>query len=203
LFNVRTIGPQPPGATPIQDEDLEGLIPDWVATRSDLNQVEFENIAKHLPVAFRGARAGGPRSVLDYGFLLELHRYMFGDVWRWAGCLRRRESNIGADPNMLAHVTAEAVADARYWHVHEVFSHDERAVRLHLRLVKIHPFRNGNGRCTRLMADLYLASIGQPVFTWGARAGVPSDTDRKTYLAALLEASGSDDYSRLVSFARG
>lgn len=42
-FNVRTIGPEPPGATPIEEEDLEGLIPDFVATRADLNGVEYES----------------------------------------------------------------------------------------------------------------------------------------------------------------
>jgi len=47
-FNLRAIGPEPPGATPIAPEDLQGLIPDFVATRSDLNIVEFENITKTL-----------------------------------------------------------------------------------------------------------------------------------------------------------
>jgi hypothetical protein len=46
---MRTIGPEPYGATPLEAEDLEGLIPDFVATRADLNQVEFENIIKALP----------------------------------------------------------------------------------------------------------------------------------------------------------
>ena len=50
-FNVRTIGPEPSGATPLEEEDLDGLIPDFVATRADLNQVEFENIAKAVPWA--------------------------------------------------------------------------------------------------------------------------------------------------------
>src|SRR5262249_19713204 len=42
-FNLRAIGPEPSGATPLEPEDLEGLIPDFVATRADLNIVEFEN----------------------------------------------------------------------------------------------------------------------------------------------------------------
>jgi hypothetical protein len=30
-FNVRAIGPEPSGATPIEQEELDGLIPDFVA----------------------------------------------------------------------------------------------------------------------------------------------------------------------------
>jgi hypothetical protein len=97
-FNVRTIGPEPAGTTPIEQEDLEGLIPDFVATRADLNQVEFENIVKALPWAQRQARTLGPEGILDYGFMLTLHRRMFGDVWEWAGTQRWRVTNIGVEP---------------------------------------------------------------------------------------------------------
>jgi hypothetical protein len=80
--NVGPIGPEPAGATPIVEEDLEGLIPDFVATRADLNQVEFESIARSLPRLLALARSDGPEAVLDYGFLMDLHRRMFADVWR-------------------------------------------------------------------------------------------------------------------------
>lgn len=43
-FFVSSLGPEPAGATPLVEEDLEGLIPSFVATRADLNVVEFENI---------------------------------------------------------------------------------------------------------------------------------------------------------------
>jgi hypothetical protein len=37
-------GEEPPGATPLDDEDIAGLLPTWVATRGDLNVAEQENI---------------------------------------------------------------------------------------------------------------------------------------------------------------
>jgi len=43
----------------------------------------------------------------------------------------------------------------------------------------VHPFRNGNGRCTRLVADLYLVSIEQPAFTWGAGGRLDEDSDAR------------------------
>lgn len=67
-MGVRHIGPEPSGATPLDDDDFVGLIPDFVAARADLNQVEFENITKALPWAHRQARRGGLDGVLSYAF---------------------------------------------------------------------------------------------------------------------------------------
>ena len=201
-FNLRTIGPEPEGATPLEEDDLEGLIPEFVATRGDLNVVEFDNIAKALPWATDQARSGGPERVLDYSFLFALHRRMFEDVWRWAGTQRRRDTNIGADPSQITTLTKQAIDDAIWWHDNDAFDVDERAVRIHHRLVDVHPFPNGNGRCTRLFADLYLTAIGHPIFTWGAGGRLDEDGDvRRLYLDALLSVD-TDGYGPLVAFAR-
>lgn len=201
-LNVGTIGPEPQGATPLPEEDLEGLIPDFAATRADLNRVEFESILRNLPRLLAIARSGGPTVVLDYGFLVDLHRRMFSDVWRWAGSLRRRETNIGVDPYLIPSRSIQSVYDARFWHDKSVYPADELAVRLHAQIVAVHPFPNGNGRCTRLMADLYLTSIDRPSFTWGASALDTDGTNRQRYLGALIGALESGDYVPLVAFAR-
>jgi len=201
-FNLRTIGPEPDGATPIAEDDLADLIPDFVATRADLNLVEYENIAKALPWARLYAERGGPKRILDYSFVFELHRRMFEDVWRWAGTARRRVTNIGVEPSQISSQTKHALDDAIWWHEHDTFTIDERSARIHRRLVAVHPFRNGNGRCTRLVADLYLVSIAQPAFTWGAGGRLDEGRDaRRLYLDALSSAD-NDDYEPLVRFAR-
>ncbi|MDA8269319.1 MAG: mobile mystery protein B [Actinomycetota bacterium] len=196
------VGAEPAGATPIDEEDLDGLIADFVATRADLNRVEFENIAAALPDLLRAARSRGPAGVLDYGFLLEVHRRMFCDVWTWAGTLRRRDTNIGVDKSLVATSTMQCLDDARYWHNEKLYDPDELAVRLHARLVAVHPFPNGNGRATRLMADLYLTSIGVDSFSWGSAALEAEGTTREQYLATLVEALRSDDFATLIAFAR-
>ncbi len=202
-FNALTIGPEPAGATPIAEEDLEGLIPDFVATRADLNQVEFENIAKALPWAREQARMLGPEGILEFGFLMTLHRRMFEDVWRWAGTQRRRVTNIGIEPHLIATQSRLLLDDARFWNSEQVSRSDEVAARIHCRLVTIHPFPNGNGRATRLMADLYLLSVDSDPFTWG---GTTLDVDgsvRARYIAALVKAADTDDCTDLIQFARG
>lgn len=201
-FNLRTIGPEPSGATPLEPEDLEGLIPDFVATRADLNVVEFENITKALPWALQQARILQPEGVLAYGFMMGLHRRMFGDVWTWAGTPRRRETNIGVAPQLVPSRSMQALDDAKYRYTEKVFEPDDLAARIHCRLVSVHPFVNGNGRCTRLMADLYLTSIGTSPFTWGGTNLDVDGSGRAEYIAALVKAADMDDYTDLVRFAR-
>jgi Fic-DOC domain mobile mystery protein B len=199
------IGAEPEGTTPLEAEELDGLIPDFVATRADLNQVEFENIAKALPWARRQIRLGGATCLFNEAFVFELHRRMFGDVWTWAGHQRRRETDLGVTPHQIPTALRQALDDARFWHDQEVYPVDHRAARIHHRLVVVHPFANGNGRCTRLIADLYLQSVGSPPFSWatdrldgGAEA---LRAIRRAYIAAL-EAAPADDYAALVAFAR-
>jgi Fic-DOC domain mobile mystery protein B len=202
IFSVRTIGPEPTGATPLDDDDLRGLIPHFVATRSDLNQVEFENITSALPWAREQALSRGPDGVLDLVFMLSLHKRMFGDVWSWAGTLRQRLTNIRVEPHEIATQSTVMLENARYWHEHNVFETDCLAARIHCRLVNIHPFPNGNGRCTRMMADLYLTSIGIEPFTWGGETLDVDGSGRAEYIAALVKADRTDDYSDLIGFAR-
>jgi Fic-DOC domain mobile mystery protein B len=202
-FNVQSIGPEPSGATPLEEEDLEGLIPDFVATRADLNQVEFENITKALPWAQQQAHSLGVEGILDYGFMLALHRRMFGDVWTWAGTQRQRVTNIGVEPHLIVTQSQLALDDAKYWHTQGVFDTDDLAARIHGRLVSVHPFRNGNGRCTRMMADLYLTAAGAEPFTWGGANLDVDGSGRATYISALIKAATTGEYADLVRFARG
>jgi fido (protein-threonine AMPylation protein) len=110
-FSISTIGPEPAWATPVDDEDLAGLIPTYVATRADLNQVEYENIARAIPWAQREIAARHIDDILNTGFLFKLHGRMFGDVWKWAGTQRRKETNIGIDPGQIPDQLGGAFAD--------------------------------------------------------------------------------------------
>ena len=202
LRTTGPLGPEPAGATPLTEEDLQGLIPGFVATRADLNHVEYENIGKAIPWAMRQARRG-PEAVLSYTFMRTLHRRMFGDVWRWAGTHRRRETSIGVPPHMVAAESQMRLDDALFWHAGAVFPPDELAARIHGRLVSVHPFPNGNGRCTRLMADLYLTAIGARSFTWGSANLDTDGSGRAAYIAAIVKAATTDDYADLIRFARG
>ena len=127
---------------------------------------------------------------------------MFGDVWTWAGTTRVRITNLGSLPELIVSEVRQVLDDVKYWHANGIFESDERAARLHCRLVTVHPFPNGNGRCTRLMADLYLVAIGEPMFTWGSKSIDVDGGARKRYVGALVKARSNDVFDDLIAFAR-
>jgi len=140
--------------TPLTAEKREGLIPSYITLRHELNEAEQSNIGAAL--RWSGARS---RDILDREVLSELHRQMFGDVWRWAGQYRATARNIGVDAYRISMDVQQAIDDARYWVENDTYPPDEIAVRFSHRLVAIHPFPNGNGRFSRLVGDLLAGTL--------------------------------------------
>lgn len=193
------LGGADPGQTPLADQEAADLIPSWVTTRSDLDAAEQENIAKAVEWSLTVRLTTG--DILDEVFVRELHRKMFGDVWRWAGTYRTTARNIGVDAWLIPERVAGLLADASYWVEHETFSRDELAIRSHHRLVSIHPFPNGNGRHARLATDLLVESLGGQRFSWGIARPDERPTLRREYIDAIITADRGD-ISALLAFAR-
>ena len=184
------------GQTELSDDDRNGLLPTYIATRADLFDAEQRNIVQAL-----ARRSPTVDKLLDDKYLRDLHRAMFGNVWAWAGRYRKRETNIGIDPAQIPVAVRTLVDDARAWMQRESFEPDELAVRFHHRLVWIHPFPNGNGRHGRIAADLLVAGLGRTVFSWGSALKVDTDHLRAEYLRALRRAD-DNDMTELLRFAR-
>jgi len=195
---------EPDGATPLDEEDIRGLLRTDIALRPELNLAEAENIASAQSWAFSRPRALA--QLLTRAAMQELHRRMFGDVWRWAGTIRGRQTNIGSLPyvvatdleNLLLDVRTQIADPAR-----PAWPPDELVVRFHHRLVSIHPFPTGNGRHARLAADLLVVRLGRRRFTWGSAGDLTDDTTARTrYLDALRVADREYRYESLLEFSR-
>lgn len=186
---------QPDNATPLRPEEVQALrVP--VVDRRQLNEIEAINVAEGRVWALRSRRD----HVTD-GYLTELHRRMFGAVWTWAGAYRTQEVNIGnTPPHEVPVQTRAALDDARYWAEHQTYDAHELAVRLHHRLVLIHPFVNGNGRCTRAMADVIVKCLKAKPLTWGSASLIDGGAARAAYIAALKQAD-DHDFEALIAFA--
>jgi len=186
----------PPGATPLDPDELASLLPRHITTQGELNEWEQLNIVEGEAWARRQRR-----DLLSETFLRQLHRQMFGKTWRWAGEFRKSDKNIGVDWLRIGIELRQLLDDVRYQVEHASLPPDEIAVRLHHRLVAIHPFANGNGRHARLLADLLVVRLGRPRFTWGSRNLVDAGATRQAYIAAL-QAADARDYAPLLAFAR-
>jgi Fic-DOC domain mobile mystery protein B len=188
----------PAGATPLDGEELEGLLPTHLVDRSQLNEWEQRNIESALLWLSRQRRP----SPLQEAWLRRLHREMFGQSWRWAGQYRTSDKSIGADWRQIRMQVPALLADIAYQVEHRVASVDEIAVRFHHRLVAIHPFPNGNGRHARLMADVLIEQLKAPRFSWGGSSSlVDASALRRQYIAALQQADRGQ-LDELLAFAR-
>ena len=186
----------PDGATPLAPDDVLDLTATHIRTLAELNEWEQTNILRAEEWAFRRKR-----SILAEGFVKELHRKMFDRTWRWAGTYRKADTNIGVPWYAIPGAVRDTCADAAVWLEHAVYGIDEVAVRLHHRMVSVHPFPNGNGRHARLLADLLVSQQNAPRFTWGRTNLQAPGAARHAYLAALRTAD-SGDVGPLLAFAR-
>lgn len=188
------------GQTPLDEEEKEGLLIPTIATRGELDEFEQQNIEQ--AVQWTLGRSYKPDTVFTEDFIRLVHKRMYADVWARAGEFRRTEKNIGVDKWQIPTQLRCLLEDIRYWHENNTYPPDEIAVRFKQRLVSIHCFPNGNGRHSRLLADIIIEKIyKQPVFSWGA-ANLSSDGDvRAAYLKAV-KAADQGDYLVLLAIAR-
>lgn len=184
------------GHTELTEEDRLGLIPTYIATRGELFDAEQRNIAEALL-----RRRPTVAQLLDDKYLRDLHKAMFGQVWRWAGRYRRQETNIGINPDQIPVAVRDLVDDARAWVEHDTYEPDELAIRFHHRFVAIHPFPNGNGRHGRVAADYLIAALHRAPFRWGAGLSIGTSELRVAYRRAL-ESADKGDVTSLLVFAR-
>ncbi len=191
----------PSGATPIDPDELKDLIPDYISTMGELNQLEQSNIAD----GFVWAGKQDLDELLSVTFVLKLHENMFKQVWKWAGKTRKTSKNIGVMKENIMTDLGILIGNTKFWMEHKTFNNDEIAARFHHRLVQIHVFPNGNGRHARLMTDLLLQKLGENKFTWGTLgAHTPLEVEGKTrsdYVAALKKAD-KDDFVDLIKFVK-
>ena len=188
--------PQDDGRTELTEEEREGLIPSYITLRSELNEAEQANILEAEEWAF--ARK---RDLLEEEFLNNLHKRMYGNVWRWAGRYRTSGKNIGIEAYRIPMELRQLLDDCRYWIKNRTYEPDKTAVRFHHRIVSIHCYPNGNGRHARLATDLLLKSMGQERFSWGGENLVDVGETRKRYIAAL-QAADEHDIGPLLEFVR-
>lgn len=182
-------------STPLTAEEKNGLKLKWITLRSELNEAEARNIA----LAQLWLASNKKKDVCSDTFLRNLHKKMFCDVWIWAGEYRITERNIGVAPYQIPMKLMQLFDDLNFWIDNKTYSNHEIAVRLHHKLVQIHPFPNGNGRVSRLMADLVLRKLEGKTLYWGDTNLVDVSEVRRKYIDALRKAD-TGDYTDLLNF---
>lgn len=128
--------------------------------------------------------------------LCRMHRLWLGEVYAWAG--EYRQVNLGKDgfmfaaaplvPGLMAeleHGPLQRYTPCRFATLRE---QAEALAVVHAELILIHPFREGNGRCARLLATLMALQAGLPALDFGGIRG----QEKRRYIAAVHAAVGRD-----------
>ena len=186
------------GQTPLPPELRKGLKHKMIQTIGELDEYEEANIAEGIA----WLNGQNHTDYLDYAFWTKLHKNLFGDVWSWAGQVRKHELN---NPDFLRpHEIWSALRvleqDAKFWLDSDTYPTKEIMARIHERLLTIHPFPNGNGRLSRILIDHMCKQIGLPAPKWGSEFIKDDKLRRKKYIRSIEEGRKSFDFKSLETF---
>lgn len=188
------------GQTPLDESEKEGLLIKTITTHGELDEHEQLNIEKAVKWTIQTKLS--PEKILTEEFIKSLHKRMLGDVWAWAGEFRKSQKNIGVNWIKIGIELKSLLDDTKYWIENKTYPPDETAIRFKHRLVNIHCFPNGNGRHSRIMADIIIESVfGKEAFTWNHSNMVKADETRKKYIDAIREGDNGN-ILLLLEFAR-
>lgn len=193
------------GNTPLPFDEFDRLLPDIrdlldaPITKSavfDLEQAVQADLAEELIAdVIAGQLTLDP--LVDCLFLRDLHAQLFGRIWNWAGQYRLHSLNIGVEPTYVATELRNAIDSIRYrWEYSKDWSPRELGIAVHAECVRVHPFVDGNGRSTRLFADLvFLAAQDSgevELYDWSL--------DKAEYIRLLRDFDQHRDPTALAAF---
>jgi Fic-DOC domain mobile mystery protein B len=185
-----------PGETPFDVSDLKIK---GVGKRKELNTLEAENVRK-ATVKYLAAKPSRRVAPFSLTWLKRLHKQMFGDVWKWAGRFRTLNLNLGIDWRQIEEATQRLLDDLRYWEKGGVDLHEQAAM-LHHRTVQIHPFMGGNGRWSRMLANIWLRQHDLPAVAWPEDTIGAVSVHRDESIAAIKEPD-EGDFNPLLELQR-
>lgn len=189
------------GQTALSEEEMEGLRVPTITTREELDEFEQLNIEKAVEWYLIRKKFKGDK-ILTEDFIIGVHKRMLSDVWAWAGQFRTSEKTIGIAWHQVPVRLRQLLEDCKFWIDNKIYSDEEIAIRFKHEMVAIHLFPNGNGRHSRLMADIVMKHIfKKPKFTWGHKNLVDKSKTRAAYINALKKADNGD-FKLLIVFSK-
>lgn len=159
------------GETPLEGEELDALDPALIslfgtaATKSEIFDLEAALQAEVRDRLMARIDKGDLTldEILRVDFIVSLHRTLYAGIWTWAGSFRRTGLNIGVDPYLITTELFTSLETLRFqWFETSLFDAHSFGLAVHAETVRIHPFTDGNGRVTRLLADL-VSAAAQPL----------------------------------------
>lgn len=169
----------------------------------DMQQAESDALLAVQDWAINHFSAGHRFTADD---ILRLHRQWLGGIYPWAGEYRQVNVSKGGFlfaaaaqvPRLMAEYGAGDLARFTPCEGMDGKALAAALAHTHAELVLIHPFREGNGRCARLLAWLMALQAGWPPLDFAPLSG----RGRAAYFAAIQAAVGRDYVPLQACFSR-
>lgn len=180
-YDARTVeGEYQPGSSEQVLRNLHGI-----TSVEDMNELELGLLAQLYESVLVDEL---PDRVLTVEDIKHWHHRWLGNVYEWAG--QERSVNMskggfafaaaGQVPRLLAQFERDCL---QRWTPCQRLSTDElvEAVAItHVELILIHPFREGNGRLSRLLADVMVVQAGREPLDY-----TPWELNKTGYISAI------------------
>ena len=139
--------------------------------------------------------------VISVSDICEWHRRWLGNVYSWAGQFRSVNLGKGEFQFAAAHLIPGLMGDLEIGFLRPLACHVEMSddelieslASIHIEFILIHPFREGNGRLSRLLAMIMALQAGRPVldFSW-------LDSNRAEYFSAVQAGLDNSEPMKVV-----
>lgn len=141
--------------------------------------------------------------IISAADLSEWHRRWLGNVYDWAGHYRsvnmgKAEFHFAAAhliPNLMKNFEKKFLSiymPCKGMGEEELI---DALAKVHIELILVHPFREGNGRLSRLLANIMVLQAGQPMLDFSVM-----DEKKAEYFAAIQ--AGLDNYEPMKAIFR-
>ena len=111
-----------------------------------------------------------PFENVDFNFYKNLHKYVFDDIYEWAGKIRKvnmsKQGTYFCDAEKIEENGVRIFKGLKDRQYLKEFSQDEfldEFVNLYCELNYLHPFREGNGRIQRLFLNMLTVNAGKKI----------------------------------------
>lgn len=157
-----------------------------IADSDEMDRVETKALVKATDALFHEYAVDHKFSAGD---TCHMHKVWLGDIYEWAGNYRSVNISKGdfsfAMATQVSKLMDQFEKDQLIKYTPCNFSDRNEIVKalaeVHTELVLIHPFREGNGRCSRILATIMALQAGLPVLDFSLISG-PRKLD---YFAAI------------------
>lgn len=144
-----------------------------ITDEEDMAEVETQLLLKLYEYVFQSAVVESKHLSVD--MLIEWHRKWLGNVYYWAGELRTVNMGKGGFEFTAASQIPKCLAQFELEYLSKfnnlnLFTRDEVVSYLaesHVEFILIHPFREGNGRLSRLILDVMVVKAGYLPLDYG------------------------------------